>query len=154
MPGSGVVGGISNSLKAIDSVIQGIASGANTGIEKEFADYWWESGVPNFAMEKDDLEDLTRFMFGEFANKTKMERILDAYKDYIRENPGVALQHYYTNPDWKIRIDSFGKNYIDEPYMTDSEIGFTDGYEETIMSFDRWNELNEWWDNYYKRWDN
>ncbi|MBW8002842.1 MAG: hypothetical protein FVQ80_12610 [Planctomycetes bacterium] len=154
VPGSGVVGGVSNALKVIDGLIQGVASGVNAVIEKEFAAYWWESGVPNFAENKEDLERLTHFVFQQFVNSTKMEDIRGAYKNFLRNNPGLTFRHYYTYEDWKIRIDSFGERYIDRPYMMDYGIGTTDGYKQHVWSFEQWKQMDEWWKNYRKYWDN
>ncbi|MBN2552584.1 MAG: hypothetical protein JXB06_07425, partial [Spirochaetales bacterium] len=70
VPGSGVLNTLSVGLETIDQLVSGIAAGFNTVIEKHFADYWWMSGVPNFATTQSDLEDLTRFMFNHFVEGT------------------------------------------------------------------------------------
>jgi len=152
--GSGIVGGISSTLEIIDGLVVGIASGANAVIEKEFADYWWESGVPNFATTRSDLEDLTRFMFKQFVDGITTEYIRRRFKGYLNENHSLIIKHYNTFPEWKIRIDSFGPRYLDKPYMTENGIGTTNGYEEYLWSHEDWEEFNAWWTEYRSYWDN
>lgn len=154
VPGSGAVGGVSNTLEIIDGLIVGIASGANAVIEKEFADYWWESGVPNFATTQSDLEDLTHFMFKQFADGTRIEYVARKYEDYVSEHQSLILKHYNIFPEWKIRIDSFGSKFIDKPYLTPDGIGTTNGYEEYLWSHEDWKQFNAWWAEYRKYWDN
>jgi len=153
VPGSGVLGGVSNTLEIIDGLIVGIASGANAVIEKEFADYWWESGVPNFATTQSDLEDLTRFMFKQFVDGTRTEYVARKYEDYLSEHQSLILKHYNTFPEWKIRIDSFGSWFFDQPYLTQDGIGTTNGYEEYLWSQEDWQEFNAWWSEYRSYWD-
>ncbi len=153
VPGSGVVGGISNTLEIIDGLIVGIVSGANAVIEKEFADYWWESGVPNFATTQSDLEDLTRFMFKQFVDGTRTKDIRRLFRIYVEESPYTYLWHYQTHPDWQIRIDSFGASYSDMPYFTEDGVGTTNGYEEFRWSYEEWKDFNAWWAKYRSNWD-
>ncbi len=154
VPGSGVVGGISNTLEIIDGLIVGIVSGANAVIEKEFADYWWESGVPNFATTQSDLEDLTRFMFKQFVDGTRTKDLLDLYRIYVNDNIASSLRYYETHPEWKIRINSFGARYLNTPYFTEGGVGTTDGYDQNLWSCEDWDAFNAWWTEYRSYWDN
>ena len=147
------MGGISNTLEIIDGLIVGIVSGANAVIEKEFADYWWESGVPNFATTQSDLEDLTRFMFKQFVDGTRTKDIYLKYERLIRDNPEIGIKLYSTYPEWKIRIDSFGASYSDMPYFTEDGVGTTNGYEEFRWSYEEWKDFNAWWAKYRSSWD-
>ena len=154
VPGSGVVGGISSTLEIIDGLIVGIASGANAVIEKEFADYWWESGVPNFATTQSDLEDLTGFMFKQFVDGTRTKDIRRLFRIYVEESPSTYQWQYQTNPNWQIRIDSFGSRYFDTPYYITDGVSTTNGYDEHYWSYEDWEEFNAWWTEYRSYWDN
>ena len=77
IPGSDTLNKVSIGLETIDQLVSGVAAGFNTVIEKHFADYWWMSGVPNFATTQSDLEDLTRFMFSHFVEGTTAKDIID-----------------------------------------------------------------------------
>ncbi|UCF99097.1 MAG: hypothetical protein JSV89_06055 [Spirochaetaceae bacterium] len=146
IPGSGTLNTVSLGLETIDQLISGVAAGYNAVIEKHFSDYWWMSGVPNFATAQSDLEDLTRFMFKHFVEGTPTKDIFDLYYSFTDSSPSIFFKHYETYPDWKIRYNSFGSRYKLKPYFTDDEVGRTDGHWEFLESYTHWIEQSVWFD--------
>jgi len=153
VPGSGTLNNVSIGLETIDQLVSGVAAGINTMIEKQFADYWWMSGVPNFATTQSNLEDLSRFMFEQFAEGTELEYVIRKYEDYISAHEALFFKLYKTFPEWKIRFYSFGSKYKYKPYFTEGKIGQTNGYEEYKQSYEHWKEQNIWFEENIKYWD-
>jgi len=153
IPGSGALNTVSIGLETIDQLVSGVAAGINTMIEKQFADYWWMSGVPNFATDRSNLEDLTRFMFKQFVEGTDLEYVIRKYEDYLSLHESPFLKLYETYPDWRIRYYTFGPDYKYKPYFTEGDIGETNGYEEYIQSYEHWIQQNTWFEEHIKYWD-
>ena len=153
IPGSGTLNTVSIGLETIDQLVSGVAAGINTMIEKQFADYWWMSGVPNFATNKSNLEDLTRFIFKQFVEGTRCRDIPRLYRKFIDENPSIFFGLYETYPDWKIRYYTFGPEYKYKPYFTEGVIGETNGYDEYKQSYEHWMQQNAWFEENIKYWD-
>ena len=152
IPGSGALNKVSIGLETIDQLVSGIATGFNAMLEKHFADYWWMSGVPNFATTQSNLEDLTRFMFGHFVEGTQCKDIPRLYRRFVDESPSIFFGLYETYPDWKLRYYSFGPEYKFKPYFTEGQIGETNGYYEYKQSYEHWKQQNAWFEENIKYW--
>jgi hypothetical protein len=153
LPGSSTLNKVSFGLETIDQLVSGVAAGINTMIEKHFSDYWWMSGVPNFATTQSNLEDLTRFMFKQFVEGTRCRDIPRLYRSFIARSPSIFFKHYETDPEWKIRYYSFGPEYKYKPYFTEGKIGETNGYYEYRQSYEHWEQQNIWFEENIKYWD-